>query len=36
VVTPGFDFSDYRTGSYAVLAGQWPAEAERIRALTRK
>ncbi len=35
-VTPGFDFADYRTGSYAVLAGQWPAEAERIRQLTRK
>ena len=35
-VTPGFDFADYRTGSYAVLSAQWPAEAERIRQLTRK
>jgi predicted cupin superfamily sugar epimerase len=35
-VTPGFDFADYRGGSYAELAANWPAEAERIRALTRK
>ena len=35
-VKPGFDFADYRTGSYAVLSAQWPAEAERIRQLTRK
>jgi hypothetical protein len=35
-VTPGFDFADYRSGSYAELAAKWPAEAERIRALTRK
>jgi predicted cupin superfamily sugar epimerase len=34
-VTPGFDYADYRSGSYAELAGKWPAEAERIRALTR-
>jgi len=34
-VTPGFDFADYRGGSYAELAEEWPAEAERIRALTR-
>lgn len=34
-VTPGFDFADYRGGSYADLAAKWPAEAERIRALTR-
>jgi hypothetical protein len=34
-VTPGFDFADYRGGSYAELAAKWPAEAERIRALTR-
>jgi len=34
-VTPGFDFADYRRGSYAELAEKWPAEAERIRALTR-
>jgi predicted cupin superfamily sugar epimerase len=35
-VTPGFDFADYRSGSYAELAAKWPAEAERIRALTRR
>ena len=34
-VTPGFDFADYRSGSYAELAAHWPAEAERIKALTR-
>jgi predicted cupin superfamily sugar epimerase len=34
-VTPGFDFADYRSGSYAELAGKWPGEAERIKALTR-
>jgi uncharacterized protein len=35
-VTPGFDFADYRGGSYAELAAKWPTEAERIRALTRR
>jgi predicted cupin superfamily sugar epimerase len=34
-VTPGFDYADYRGGSYAELAGKWPLEAERIRALTK-
>ena len=34
-VTPGFDFADYRGGSYAELAERWPEEAERIRGLTR-
>ncbi|MGD0156539.1 MAG: cupin domain-containing protein [Terracidiphilus sp.] len=34
-VTPGFDFADYRSGTYAELATGWPQEAERIRALTR-
>jgi hypothetical protein len=34
-VTPGFDFADYRSASYEELVAQWPAEAERIRALTR-
>jgi predicted cupin superfamily sugar epimerase len=34
-VTPGFDFADYRSGSYEELAKKWPAEAERIKALTR-
>jgi len=35
-VTPGFDFADYESGSYVELAAKWPAEAERIRKLTRK
>jgi hypothetical protein len=35
-VTPGFDFADYRNGSYAELAEKWRLEAERIRALTRR
>ncbi len=35
-VTPGFDFTDYVGGSFAELAERWPAEAERIRALTRR
>jgi predicted cupin superfamily sugar epimerase len=34
-VTPGFDFADYRSGSFAGLADKWPKEAERIKALTR-
>jgi len=34
-VTPGFDFADYCSGSYAELAEKYPAEAERIKALTR-
>ena len=34
-VTPGFDFVDYRNASYAELVSQWPAEAERIKSLTR-
>jgi len=34
-VTPGFNYADYRNANYADLAAQWPAEAERIRALTR-
>lgn len=33
-VTPGFDFADYRSGSFAALATKWPTQAERIRALT--
>ncbi len=35
-VTPGFDFADYRSGSFAELAAKWPAETERIKKLTRK
>lgn len=34
-VTPGFDFADYRNASYAELATKWPAQATRIKALTR-
>ena len=34
-VAPGFDYADYRSGSYAELAAKWPADAERIRKLTR-
>jgi predicted cupin superfamily sugar epimerase len=33
-VWPGFDFADYHSASYAELAMKWPAEAERIKALT--
>src|ERR1700721_1894593 len=29
--TPGFEFADYTSGSYADLVAKWPAEAERIR-----
>jgi predicted cupin superfamily sugar epimerase len=35
-VVPGFDFEDYRGGSYVELVEKWPAEAERIRRLTRR
>jgi len=34
-VTPGFDYADYRSGSYSELAAKWPEQAQRIRALTR-
>jgi hypothetical protein len=34
-VSPGFDYADYRSGSYDELAAQWPEQAERIRGLTR-
>lgn len=34
-VTPGFDYADYRSGSYAELVEKWPARAERLRSLTR-
>jgi predicted cupin superfamily sugar epimerase len=34
-VTPGFDFTDYRSGAYAELAKKWPRHADRIKALTR-
>ena len=35
-VTPGFDFADYRGGSYAELVAKWPNRAGRIQALTRR
>ena len=35
-VTPGFDFADYRAGSFAELAENWPNQSARIRALTRR
>ena len=35
-VTPGFDFADYRNASAEELIANWPAEAERIRKLTRR
>lgn len=34
-VSPGFDYADYRGGSYEELAERWPARSETIRALTR-
>ncbi len=34
-VTPGFDFADYRSASFAELVSRWPADAERIGKLTR-
>jgi predicted cupin superfamily sugar epimerase len=34
-VTPGFDFADYRSGSYGELAEKWPGESQRIMTLTR-
>jgi predicted cupin superfamily sugar epimerase len=35
-VTPGFDFADYRSGKCEELGAGWPAEAARIKALTRR
>ena len=34
-VTPGFNYADYRNAKFAELAAKWPAQSERIRALTR-
>ncbi|MGA9671966.1 MAG: cupin domain-containing protein [Terracidiphilus sp.] len=34
-VTPGFDFADYRSGTYVELAAKWPDRAAKIKALTR-
>jgi predicted cupin superfamily sugar epimerase len=33
-VSPGFDYADYRSGSYAELAEKWPDREEWIRDLT--
>ena len=35
-VSPGFEFEDYRDAGVEELIAQWPSEAERIRALTRR
>lgn len=35
-VSPGFDYADYQSGSFADLAARWPSQVERIRALTRR
>jgi uncharacterized protein len=35
-VSPGFDFADYRAGSFAELGEKWPARNGYIRALTRR
>jgi uncharacterized protein len=34
-VTPGFDFADYRSATYAELSAGWPQQAARIKKLTR-
>ncbi len=34
-VTPGFDFADYRNGSYAELAAKWPRKRNGSETLTR-
>ncbi len=34
-ISPGFNYSDYRSGKYEELAAKWPAEAGRIKKLTR-
>jgi predicted cupin superfamily sugar epimerase len=35
-VSPGFEFEDYTDASAAALVAKWPAEAQRIRALTQR
>jgi predicted cupin superfamily sugar epimerase len=35
-VSPGFNYADYRGGSYAELEEKWPTRREFIRALTRE
>lgn len=34
-VVPGFNYADYQNAGYDELVEKWPAQAERIRALTR-
>jgi hypothetical protein len=34
-VVPGFEYEDYENASHAELSVSWPAEAERIKQLTR-
>lgn len=35
-VSPGFDYADYRGGSFAELAEKWPARTQFIRMLTKR
>jgi predicted cupin superfamily sugar epimerase len=35
-VSPGFDYADYRGGSYGELKKKWPEREKWIRALTRQ
>jgi len=35
-VSPGFDYADYRGGSFEELAERWPARREHIRVLTNR
>jgi predicted cupin superfamily sugar epimerase len=35
-VSPGFEFEDYTDAGAQQLIAQWPGEAQRIRALTRR
>ncbi len=34
-VSPGFEYEDYESATYAELVATWPQQAERLRALTR-
>jgi predicted cupin superfamily sugar epimerase len=36
VVSPGFEFVDYKDATAEELVARWPGEAEMIRALTRR
>jgi predicted cupin superfamily sugar epimerase len=35
-VSPGFDYADYESGSYADLSASWPAHTELISQLTHR